>query len=458
MASDQSETSGGSRVRQFGLYRSIDARTEEFLRLSRKRQMRQGCACAAISTAITVTIIVSILLVFEFNVIPNAELKSMQYLKSLLNDTAEVMTLNKENLNIDKATLKMLPMLMKALKKNNILHNTIEDTTKHSVQEGWHTTTEFTYKKNVFSDRNNWIRFPTSKAYAIEYKTSPVVYFKTPKNDYFTKIRKIRDYERIINYMDKMISDRVSFGSTQPMQTVEDYAAEEIQTERTFTMSAKRSSQVAYYPYESPMPKTIITTTRRPNVKIEVTTQSQIVPQVATMIPFFEPTVPLPDPTWPTNSPDIIRFSREDAKIPAQYLTTEPFEDPTTATTEMTTLIPNKNIEYDEDSGDVEARTLIIKLVNNFQPTTPSNAEKTSNGTNPDDMIKANTYVPQTNNGHYRNVERARKILIDLLKENSEKYRKNRLKTLATVSAPTYVPMYVEIKRNHTKQQSKNYE
>lgn len=51
-------SSSGSRIRQFGLYRTIDARTEEFLRSSRKRQIRQGCACAAISTAITVTVVV----------------------------------------------------------------------------------------------------------------------------------------------------------------------------------------------------------------------------------------------------------------------------------------------------------------------------------------------------------------------------------------------------------------
>lgn len=58
MASDDTSLSSGSRIRQFGLYRSIDARTEEFLRLSRKRQMRQGCACAAASTAITVTVVI----------------------------------------------------------------------------------------------------------------------------------------------------------------------------------------------------------------------------------------------------------------------------------------------------------------------------------------------------------------------------------------------------------------
>lgn len=58
MSSEGSVSSNGSNIRQFGLYRSIDAKTEEFLRLSRRRQIRQGCACAAVSTAITVTVVV----------------------------------------------------------------------------------------------------------------------------------------------------------------------------------------------------------------------------------------------------------------------------------------------------------------------------------------------------------------------------------------------------------------
>lgn len=70
MSSGESTTTS-SRLSQFGLYRSIDARTEEFLRLSRKRQIRQGCACAAVSTAITVTVVVvsvfSILLLNDSN-------------------------------------------------------------------------------------------------------------------------------------------------------------------------------------------------------------------------------------------------------------------------------------------------------------------------------------------------------------------------------------------------------
>ena len=65
MSSEGSVSSNGSGIRQFGLYRTIDARTEDFLKSSRKRQIRQGCACAAISTAITVTVVVvSVLLAF----------------------------------------------------------------------------------------------------------------------------------------------------------------------------------------------------------------------------------------------------------------------------------------------------------------------------------------------------------------------------------------------------------
>lgn len=59
MSSDGSETlSTLSKIRQFGLYRTVDARTEEFLKLSRKKQLKQGFVCAAISTAVTVTVVI----------------------------------------------------------------------------------------------------------------------------------------------------------------------------------------------------------------------------------------------------------------------------------------------------------------------------------------------------------------------------------------------------------------
>ncbi|CAK1603755.1 unnamed protein product [Parnassius mnemosyne] len=271
MTSDQSVSSTSSRVRQFGLYRTIDARTEEFLRLSRRRQIRQGCACAAVSTAITVTIIVSILLVFEINIIPKTEIKTTQDWLGLVNRSAEGIPSDEAKLNIDKTTLKLLTILIKALHENKYLNKIIGDNTTpkpHPAYERQHTT-EFTYKKNVFSDRKNWLRYPTSRVLAIEYKTSPIMYFKTPKNDYFTKIRKIRDYQRIMNYVDKMISDRVTFGSTQPMKKYEDYVPDSTHIPTIVTKPINQRLSLKNFKGDSVMSQISITTTKNTTPKNE---------------------------------------------------------------------------------------------------------------------------------------------------------------------------------------------
>ncbi|CAG5042611.1 unnamed protein product [Parnassius apollo] len=188
---------------------------------------------------------------------------------------------------------------------------------------------------------------------------------------------------------------------------------------------------------------------------ISVTTPRTL-PQATSMTSFFDSTVLLPEHTWPTHSPDIIKFSREDAKVPDQYLTMKISEDTTTATSIFTTQYIKDNVEYNDKNDDIVASTLIIKLVNNVDSTTQSYKKEKSNRTY-EYKVNKNTYVPQIN-GHYRNMEHNTRRLMELLKENSEKYRIKRLKSLTTVRTPTYVPMYVEIKRNHTKQHNENNE
>ncbi|XP_072940521.1 uncharacterized protein [Epargyreus clarus] len=223
MSSDGSVSSG---ISQFGLYRTIDARTEEFLKLSKKRQIRQGCVCAAISTAITVTVVVATILIYEYNVM--AEVRRTSHKSNwldLMNNSADGPTLqerfNKANINIDRTTLKLLPILLKAFNQNRYVDKLIEEPTSLYPPYEKSDTTDVSYTKNVFADTRNWMKMPNSRLYAIEYKTSPIVYFKNPTRnvDYFTKIRKIRDYQRIMNYFDKMISERNILGSTQPMKS-----------------------------------------------------------------------------------------------------------------------------------------------------------------------------------------------------------------------------------------------
>lgn len=73
------------------------------------------------------------------------------------------------------------------------------------------------FTNNIFSDDR--IQIPESRIYTIEYKTSPIVYYKNPtrNTDYFTKTRRIKDYQRIMNYVNKMINERITAASTVAM-------------------------------------------------------------------------------------------------------------------------------------------------------------------------------------------------------------------------------------------------
>lgn len=158
--------------------------------------------------------------VYEFSL--NSEVNIENSLRtnwfSLINDTTEDGFKTKYmKSGIDRTTLTILPILLKALKKNVFLEKILEEQSSSSPSYEGKETTEYNFDKNVFT--RNWFRIPSSKLYAITYKTMPIAYYRSPsKNlEYFTKIRKIRDYQRVINYVDKMISGRVYIGSTKPM-------------------------------------------------------------------------------------------------------------------------------------------------------------------------------------------------------------------------------------------------
>ncbi|CAG9785327.1 unnamed protein product [Diatraea saccharalis] len=218
MSSESSVSfSASSRIRQFGLYRTIDARTEEFLKQSRKRQVKQGCVCATISTAITVTVVITVFLVYVETGI-NRDSSKQPITKSnwigLINDSTSSSfdeKFSKSKLNFDRATIKLLPLLIKALKQNRFLEKIIEDYSSPSPVYERRVTTESILKKNIFINKNSWMKKPTSRLYAIEYKTSPILFTYNNANTklaYFTKIRKIRDYNRIMQYFEKSNTDK----------------------------------------------------------------------------------------------------------------------------------------------------------------------------------------------------------------------------------------------------------
>lgn len=148
--------------------------------------------------------------------------------------------LNKAKINLDPMYLHFLPLILKTLKKNKYFDKIIEDDSTQTPfdKEG---NPENLYTKNIFSDSSNWMAMPTSRLFTIEYKTSPIVYFKYPTRnaEHFTKVRRVRDYQRIMNYVDKMISDRVAFTSTVPV------------IKSTFSLHKKRPHIT--YPSTTPM-------------------------------------------------------------------------------------------------------------------------------------------------------------------------------------------------------------
>lgn len=164
----------------------------------------------------------SIILVYEYSMIHDSKPKAKRpNWLSLMNNSLETLPFevkfNKEKLN--PAIVQILPLILKTLKKNIYLDKIVEDSSSSSPSYAKKESTEELSTKNDVPGTQNWMRSPSSRLYTIEYKTSPILYFRNPtKNiEYFTKIRKIRDYQRIMNYVDKMISDRVSIGTTIPM-------------------------------------------------------------------------------------------------------------------------------------------------------------------------------------------------------------------------------------------------
>ncbi|CAH4009222.1 unnamed protein product [Pieris brassicae] len=174
-----------------------------------------------------------------------------------------------------------------------------------------------------------------------------------------------------------------------------------------------------------------------------------------------------------TNPPDIIKFSPEDAKVPDEYINFNLRKSDISLINEsdleqkyqkFSEFIEPK-LEVDHSSAalngkEKEEKTLVIKLKNIVGTTTEIPTTETIEYTQ--EYIEENTttnepgdtYVP-TINGHYRSSKR--KTLSTLFYENSEKYRKKKIETSITLQKSTYVPMYVEIKRNRTITSTENY-
>lgn len=170
--------------------------------------------------------------VYEFSLNSTTQLeKSLKYnWLGLMNDTTEDFSFDPKlaKANMDRTTLKLLPLLVKAIKKNAALEKLFDDPTRSSIlNEG---------KNNEASEDGAEYNAPTkdgitpnANLLAIEYKTLPIVYFQSPTIEHYTKIRKIRDHQKIIKYFDKMINDKLYTRSSRQMQP-EVYAVTTLKT------------------------------------------------------------------------------------------------------------------------------------------------------------------------------------------------------------------------------------
>lgn len=172
---------------------------------------------------------------------------------------------------------------------------------------------------------------------------------------------------------------------------------------------------------------------------------------------------------WPTNPPDVVKFSAEDAKVPDHYTSTSPstsiveYENISQVSDEpVQPKINRRNSQdsfhmKDEDEDlSVDTRTLIIKLKNEIETNTKFNkkittTEAATESKGDDETTTTRTYVPQIN-GHYRSVNQNSKNINSWLNPYS---RNRRLEMSVTgFRKQTYVPQYVEIKRNNTRNTS----
>ncbi|XP_047986341.1 uncharacterized protein LOC125226406 [Leguminivora glycinivorella] len=122
---------GSSRLRQFGLYKTIDTQTAEFLKLSRKRQIRRGCACAAVSTAITVTVVVVILLIYEYGIAVESSLVQNIYSYGNLSlngsaDSPVADRLDRSYFGFDQDYYERMPLLVNAMQENHYIDPFLE--------------------------------------------------------------------------------------------------------------------------------------------------------------------------------------------------------------------------------------------------------------------------------------------------------------------------------------------
>ncbi|XP_059061436.1 uncharacterized protein LOC131854345 [Achroia grisella] len=221
MSSDSSiATNTSSRIRQFGLYRTIDARTEEFLKLSRKRQIRQGCACAVISTAITVAIVVVILLIYEYAIAVEWSLvqnKKPYHRRSnntiIVNDTPVADRLDRSYFGFDQDYYERMPLLVNAMQENSYVDPSIDTTIQ---KRGKNIDMIYPNPKITTNEAKyeNSIRRTSPRPFIYEQRSpTPVPFSKTFRSkswvESYRNAERLKNIQQVIKYLEKTINAKV---------------------------------------------------------------------------------------------------------------------------------------------------------------------------------------------------------------------------------------------------------
>lgn len=179
---------------------------------------------------------------------------------------------------------------------------------------------------------------------------------------------------------------------------------------------------------------------------------------IPTMIPFFETTMSVGSTsTWSQNTPEILKFSHEDAKVPVQYKNLD-FKN-TFVQSEYTghdfnikRASTESIIDEDVIPNNDKMKELLMKLKNKFETTT--NKEEITVEITPristvvyntevPTSTTIRTYVPQIN-GHYRSINQNSRNNNNLINQNTEAPK-------TTTVAEFRRPPYVEIRRKNIK-------
>ncbi|XP_063378736.1 uncharacterized protein LOC134665707 [Cydia fagiglandana] len=199
---------GSSRLRQFGLYKTIDSQTAEFLKLSRKKQIRRGCACAAVSTAITVTVVVVILLIYEYGIAVESSLVQNIYSYGNLSsngseDSPVAYRLDRSYFGFDQDYYERMPLLVNAMQENHYIDPFVEISVP--------TKRARLLRNKTKTTKTTSIRRTSPRPFIFELRSpTPTPFSRTfgSKNwvESYRNAQRLENLQQVIQYLEKTIN------------------------------------------------------------------------------------------------------------------------------------------------------------------------------------------------------------------------------------------------------------